>query len=122
MARARVPIELIARALTEADFYPDDQIAERWGISRRSIIRYRKELESNPNGELALKVTQYRREYTSRWLDTATRTLIHAMNALEARYDSAKSRDDAECIKAIADSLRAVGELKLAAMALEGEE
>lgn len=108
---AKIPDETIAQILAETDLYTDERVASRWGLSVRTIERYRQRLRTDP--VLAGIVGEKRRKLTAAWVDNATKFLVVALRELEERCKTAKSKEDAEVLRAIADSLKIVGELKL---------
>ncbi|MUH00368.1 hypothetical protein F7734_52110 [Scytonema sp. UIC 10036] len=118
---AKIPDETIAKILAETDYYSDEDTAARWGISRQSIHRYRK--RASTDLELLRIVTEKRKILSEQWATNAIANLNAALIELKRRYTRARTRDDAECIQAIAASLKVVGELKIASDTLnDGSE
>lgn len=112
----KIPDRTMARILAESDFYSDEDLSVRWGISRRTIVRYRQRASVDP--KLASIVTECRKDLQDVWVENALANLNSALIELKRRYTTARSKDDAECIQAIASALKIVGELKIASDAL----
>lgn len=110
---SKIPDQTIAQILAETDLYSDKEVAQRWALSTRSIERYRQRLQSDP--VLAGIVGEKREKLTAMWVHDATQFLVVALRQLQERCRSAKTKEDAECLRAIADCLQIVGELRVQA-------
>ncbi len=115
----KISDELMGRILAECEFESDEAVAQRWGISRRTITRARGRLaEDKALSHIVSKNLEIMR---SQWAINATRNLIIGLEELSRRYQIAASKEDAECIEAIAGALKVVGELKIADEALRDD-
>ncbi|KYC34491.1 hypothetical protein WA1_51605 [Scytonema hofmannii PCC 7110] len=113
---AKIPDEVVAQILAESDYYTDVQLSARWGVSVRSIERYRKRATEDP--VLTGIVGQKRKILQEQWSVNATACLNAALIEMRRRFSLAATKENAEMILAIAASVKIVGELRIAIDAL----
>jgi len=103
-----------AAAIVDAAFTTDEEAAEQHGVSRRSIVRWRQEMDQSP--ELAQSVTAiYKEEIEGRdWLEEATRTVQSAFSFLR-RAANELDPSDPDAVKAVSLAIQTLTEAKLTA-------
>jgi len=102
--------ELAALVLVESIFYGDERVAEKYGISTRSIQRYRKRLQTDDKlSELvALKSRQAQRDWINKLppaIEASIEFLRKAANAADV--------NDPQVIHSIAGSLKILSEIEM---------
>lgn len=108
--------EKAAMVLVESDFFGDEEVATRWGITTRTIRNYRNRLAIDPQLSALFQVK--RQLFAASWIDDASKTLKISLGELSRRVRIATNEEDAKVIHAIAGAAKIVGELKIAHDAL----
>jgi hypothetical protein len=103
-----------AQAIVVAAFSSDREAADELDVSRRSIQRWRADMESDP--ELAENVaTLYRDEIEGAdWLEDATRTVQTAFSFLRQAANELDPADP-DAVLAVSRAIQTITEAKLAA-------
>ena len=108
--------EKAAAILVESDFFGDDEVATRWGVTTRTIRNYRMRLVEDPQLSSLFQIK--RQLFAASWVDDASKTLKIALDELSKRVRTAQCEEDAKVIHAIAGAAKIVGELKITHAAL----
>jgi hypothetical protein len=112
----QIPPAKLELVLTESDIYGVRGTAKRWGISERSISRYRAKMLSDPI--LAESVEAKKRALLKSWENECTRAMAAGFNRL-ADLMANGSSSDCDLIHSIAGALKICGELKIKHAELE---
>lgn len=108
------PLEKRAEAIVTAAFHSDHEAAKRLDVSRRSIIRWRKQMADDPElSQIVTKKYQELREDAD-WIEDATRTIQQAFGFLRQAADNLDPQDP-KAVEAVADAIRTISEAKLTA-------
>ena len=104
--------------LAECDFGSDSEVAERWGITRRTVSNYRRQLTDD--AELLGLYQRKKKEFATSWVDDACKSIKVGALAYQrlCREGGAK---DAMLIQAIVAGVKVFGELNVAYTALTDE-
>lgn len=105
-----------AQILVEAHFTNDQDVAERWGITSRTIRNYRKGLAKD--AQLSTLFQLKKEHYEKEWKAEGVRFLRKALAKLEALIEKADSPD---YIPKVAGAIKIVGELDVVKNALSHE-
>lgn len=119
MASPKFSRERASMILAEAEFFGDNQILSKWGITRQTLHNYRVRLQTDD--ELLQLFTLKKRLLTADWQADATKTLKVGLNELNRRMPIAECEEDAKVIHAIAGAIKIVGDLKITSDALNVE-
>ncbi len=111
--------ERASKILVEADFANDDEVAERWGITSRTIRNYRSRLETDK--ELSMLFQLKKQMFCRSWVDDASETIKVGATRLKQLIRVASTEEDAKVIHAIAGACKIMGELNIAYTALTDE-
>ena len=103
--------------IAESEFFGIEQTAKRWGLSERTVWRYRSKVANDQ--QLAQLVNEKKAELHSQWSNDTSQTLIIALRELRQRMPSAATTEYCELIKSIAGVAKIAGELRLTLDALE---
>lgn len=108
------PTRKKAAAVVDAAFTTDHEAAEQHGVSRRSIQRWRSQVDNDP--ALAENVaTIYKQQIEGRdWLEEATRTVQQAFSFLRRAADELDPSDP-DAVKAVSLAVQTLTEAKLTA-------
>lgn len=111
------PTRKKAAAIVDAAFTTDQEAAEQHEVSRRSIQRWRADMEEDP--ELAENVAAlYKEEIQGRdWLEEATRTVQSAFSFLR-RASNGLDPSDPDAVKAVSLAIQTLTEAKLTAQVI----
>ena len=117
-------LEKAALILAEAEFATDEIVAARWGITSRTIRAYRTEVAKDP--KISAFFLQKVKEISDRYIIANTKFLDKNLSALTdlikqsiENIDSERlAKDPDGLIRAIASSIKIVGEMKLGSEAL----
>ena len=103
-----------AAVLVDASFVADREAADQHGVHRSTIVRWRSEMDEDP--ELAVAYAKiYREEVQGQdWLQDATETVQNAFSFLREAAGELDPRDP-EAVKAVAMAVQTVTEAKLTA-------
>lgn len=103
-----------AEAIVTAAFHSDTEAAEKHDCSRRSIIRWRKQMDED--AELTRLVTEKYDELREEqdWIEDATRTIQQAFAFLRRAADELDPSDP-EAVEAVAEAIQTITEAKLTA-------
>jgi hypothetical protein len=107
----------VAAAIAEADFFGDRRACQRFGISSRTIQRWRHRAKQDP--VLAADVASKKKMLLEKWQADASQPLSVALEELARRMPLAETAVDAKVIFAIAGTVKILGELKLSAVLLD---
>jgi len=101
-----------AGVIVDAAFTTDQEAADQHGVSRRSVQRWRAEMDEDP--ELAENVAAiYKEEIEGRdWLEEATRTVQTAFSFLR-RAANELDPSDPDAVKAVSLAIQTLTEAKL---------
>lgn len=116
MAAPNFNTERAATILVEAMFASDSDVADRWGVSVRSIQRYRSRLLEDT--QLSALVALKKQLFCRAWVDDAAEVIKVAALETKRRMKTAKTEDDAKVIHAIAGAAKIFGELNITYTAL----
>lgn len=108
-------LDLIADVLIEAARTTDVQAAQKFGVSARSVRRWRKELDKG--GDLSAFVRLKKGQVEKGWADEAGATMTDAVKYL--RRATAAATVDAEMIYAVAGAFKVLNEALLAKALLD---
>jgi hypothetical protein len=106
-------VDRMALAIAQADYLGDVATCQRFGISCRTLQRWRH--RSKRDSALAANVAAKKRILLETWQDEAIAPLKTAFEELARRMPAACTADDAKLIYAIAGTVKILGELKLSA-------
>jgi len=109
--------ERAAMILAEAEFSDDKDVAERWGVSDRSIRNYRKRLDSDPSFAALFQLKK--QLFCRSWVDDAAEVIKVAAVQVKRRMRLAATEEDAKVIHAIAGAAKIFGELNITYTALQ---
>lgn len=105
-------VDRMALAIAQADYLGDAACCQRFGISSRTLQRWRYRSKRDP--ALAASVSDKKRMLLETWQVEAIAPLKTAFEELARRMPLAESEADAKVIYAIAGVCKILGELKLA--------
>lgn len=106
--------------VAESDVFGIEEVAKRWGVSDRTIWRYKaKCVEDELLAEL---VTRKKAKLSDSWTENASRALNTALNELNKKIPLMKTEEDAKIIYSIVGAIKVVGELKITADTLSADE
>ena len=111
------PTRKKAAAIVDAAFTTDEEAAGQHDVSRRSIQRWRAEMEEDP--KLAENVAAiYKEEIQGRdWLEEATRTVQSAFSFLRQAANELDPSDP-DAVKAVSLAIQTLTEAKLTAQVI----
>ena len=111
------PIPKKAAAIVDAAFTTDQEAADQHDVSRRSIQRWRREMDENP--ALAENVASiYKEEIEGRdWLEEATQTVQSAFSFLRQAANNLDP-SDADAVKAVSLAIQTRTAAKLTAQVI----
>ena len=113
----KFPYERAATILAECEIFGDTKTSQRWDISKKTIGRYRKRMESDE--QLSSLVLQKRKLLASNWSLNTTKCLNSSLEELISLVEDRES--DSRRILAITNLVKVVGELRIAADVLEDD-
>jgi hypothetical protein len=123
--REKFPYERAAMILAEAEIFGDVETCKRWSITRQTLYRYR--VRSQEDGELSQSVTLKKRMLLYGWQQDCAASIKKTLKVFDGLMEDARAAScDGEeravsfaaVLKSVAGGLKIVGELKLAAEAL----
>jgi len=117
MARAKFNRERASRILVDAIAFGDRTAAKRWGITEKTIGRYRKRLESDR--ELSESVRAKGQKADKDWSKARLRSL---RATLKKANELVRMANRADLLGAVTEHLRVLGELDIAATVLRGND
>lgn len=117
MAAPNFNSERAAMILAEASLCSDTDVADRWGVSVRTIQRYRSRLAED--AELSLLVRLKTQIFCRSWVDDAASVVKLAATQIKKRICVAQTEEDAKVIHAIAGAAKIFGELNITYTALQ---
>lgn len=109
------PPDQKAMILAECDFGNDAEVAEKWGITRRTVCNYRKQLSEDP--ALLKLYTEKKKAFAASWVDDACQAIKIGALAYQELCKK-KNPKDAMLIQAIAAGAKVFGDLNIAYTAL----
>lgn len=113
MARGGINKELAATVLIEAVYTTDEKACERYGVSIRSLQRYRKALSKD--AELAEVFASKKAAFDREWAETlplALRSSIECIHSICARLkDDSTAWRNPEMIRVVAGAVLALSEV-----------
>jgi hypothetical protein len=106
------PIETKARAIVDAALTTDREAAEKHEVSRKSIERWRSELDTDP--ELQARFTELWEEVRAAgdWVEDSTDTIRTALSFLRTAMNELDPSDP-EAVEAVTEALNTLVEAKL---------
>jgi hypothetical protein len=112
---AKYPIEQIGMILAESYFSSDERVAQRWGVSRQTLTRYRRQMATDPllSRIVALKV----KKLSDQWAEDLSRTIKITLNQMSDLIPR-MTVEECEILAALSNCLKVTGELSLTAAAL----
>lgn len=107
-----------AAVLVDASFVSDSEAAEQHGVSRSSVVRWRGQMDEDP--DLAEAYCElYQEEVQGQdWLEDATRTVQQAFSFLRRAADELDAGDP-EAVKAVSMAVQTLTEAKMAAKVID---
>lgn len=112
-------IDRMALAIAQSDYLGDPATCQRFGISCRTLQRWRYRSKREP--ALAASVADKKRILLETWQNEAIAPLKTAFEELNRRMPTATTADDAKMIYALSGVCKVLGELKLSAGVLLDE-
>jgi len=116
MARTKgtptIGVRVRARALIEAERATDAEVATKYGIAQRTIVGWRRDLETDP--ELAAAYAELRSELDREWRSTLTRTMVEGCERLRALLPMIGAED----VRAVIAIVETCGEILVTGDAL----
>lgn len=112
-------IDRMALAIAQSDFVGDKRVCEDFGISTRTLQRWRH--RSKQDSALAASVADKKTLLLEAWRHEAIVPLKTAFEELTRRMPLAKDEGDARVIHAIAGAVKIIGDLRLSADVLLGD-
>ena len=103
----RLRFDLAARIIAEAEFSPDKIVCERYGVSQRTLQRYRVQMAEDP--KLADCVASQKEALEAEWVSDAIRTMRCQFRFLRKAARTADAKDPA-AIHAIAGAMKLLGD------------
>ena len=103
----RLRYELAARIIAEAEFSPDKLVCDRYGITPRTLQRYRVQMAEDP--KLSDCVASQKEALESEWVSDAIRTMRCQFRFLRKAAQQADAKDPA-AIHAIAGAMKLLGD------------
>ena len=104
---ARMRYEVAARILAEAEFAPDKVVCERYGITTRTLQRYRVQMADDPT--LSALVASQKAALEVEWVSDAIRTMRCQFRFLRKAARTADPKDPA-AIHAVAGAMKLLGD------------
>lgn len=109
-ADSRLDYDRVATILVEAAFFGDSQAAERWGVSERTVQRYRKRM--GKSDELSSIVALKKENFEQNWADEIPAAIRSATRFLMNASRQADPTDPA-AIHAVAGAMKIMAEVGL---------
>lgn len=103
----RLRYELAARIIAEAEFSPDKLVCARYGITTRTLQRYRVQMAEDE--KLSACVASQKDVLESEWVSDAIRTMRCQFRFLRKAAQTADAKDPA-AIHAIAGAMKLLGD------------
>ncbi len=113
----KFPYERASLAIAEADIFGDGAVLKKYGINQSTLWRWRDRASEDP--KLHESALLKKRMLLVGWQQDAVKTLKIALSELNKRLPLAATEEDAKVIHSIAGACKIVGELKIAASAIE---
>lgn len=110
MANAEINKELAATVLIEAAYTTDEKAAARYGISLRTIQRWRSKIQTDPI--LAGFVATKKRAFDEAWAEEIPVTLRKAMRFLNDAFEKADARNPA-IIESVVGAIKIIAEVQM---------
>ena len=104
----RLDLDRAATIIVEAAYYGDPDTAERWGISERTIQRYRARLDEDD--ELSSIVARKKTAFETEWANEIPAALRSALRFLMRAGQEADPKDP-EAIHAVAGAFKLMAEI-----------
>jgi len=103
------PTETKARAIVDAALTTDREAAEKHEVSRKSIARWRSELDTDP--ELQARFTELWEEVRAAgdWVEDSTDTIRSALSFLRSATDDL-SPSDPEAVRAVSEAVQTLSD------------
>lgn len=111
-----MPDERVAKILAEANLFNDKTTARRWGVSERSIRRWRANWEDDEEKEALLSVEAER--LSLEWAKDATRSMKIAFAKAEELIQEGWGAGQ---LTELSGFIQTVGELRVTDQALKGD-
>jgi hypothetical protein len=113
--------DLAATALVEAAFNPDEEVCRRYGISRRTLQRYRRQLPMDRllAGAVARKKAALDRAWAEQLPDALIQGLRTIRSMFDAMADDPVQRSNPLALHAVVQAFAALVEIHLTMQALE---
>jgi hypothetical protein len=108
----RLDLDKIAVVLVEAMYYGDTQTADRWGISTKTIQRYRNQFNDDPYGELSRIVQIKKDKFETEWANEIPAAIRAALRFLMRAAEEADHKNP-DVIHAIAGGMKIAAEIGL---------
>lgn len=110
MSNTRIDNERAASILVEAIFYGELTTANRWGISPKTIQRYRERL--NEDDKLSVIVQLKKREFERDWVNEVPGALRSGIRFLQTAFQQLDPAN-AENVHAVAGAIKLLTEVQL---------
>ena len=114
--------ELAAEALVDAVFTTDEQSCQKYGVSLRSLQRWRRQL-ADGDAEMAGFVATKKAARDAAWADSLPTALAKGLQALESCFAAVQSDPEAlkkpEIIHALAGAYRICAEVHLTSRVID---
>lgn len=113
MAKQEIDKELAATVILEAVFTTDDKACAKYGVSRRSLVRWRKALASDP--VLSGVFTSKKAAFDKAWAEALPVSLRKGIELIGKAYDAIESDPlmikNPNVISAVADAVKICSEV-----------
>lgn len=100
--------DMMARILVEAAYCGDDATCQKYGLSDRTLRRWRASLPDSP--ALSELVRIKKREYDKRWADEAPETIKAGMDFIKRAAQEGNSKNP-DMVHAVAGGIKIVSEI-----------
>lgn len=107
---ARLDYDRVATILVESIYFGDVPTAKRWGLSTRTIERYRKRL--NEDDKLSGFVALKKERFESNWAEEIPAAIRNGTRFLIKSFQEADPKD-ADSIHAVAGAMKILAEIGL---------
>jgi hypothetical protein len=105
-----------AKVLCDAAAMGDRACSEKWGVTTKTIKRYRSRLNCDPL--MSQFVQQYRKLQNEHWVDQIPAAIVTGLHFLSTSFDSLQP-GDAKTLIAVTKAVQVLGELLLTFQALD---
>jgi hypothetical protein len=111
-------VELAARVLVAAMVKGDREVAQEYGVSRRSIQRWRSIITKDPEGELATSVAKKKEAVEGDWAAKIPTAIESCLDFIEKAAREGDPKDP-DLLRSVAGALKMVSEVQISKVLMD---